>query len=155
MTSETQTLTPFDTDLRAEIYQHFARTTQAPAVEALAKQMSVAATKIEQSLTRLAALHAIALKPDSLDIWMAHPFSSVVTDYPVETSRGRYWANCAWDAFGIPVVLGLRETKTPTRCAGSGEPVELGLRDGRPRLTEGLIHFVVCPHDFWNDIGFT
>ena len=155
MTPDTPTLAPFDRGLRVEIYQHFARTTQAPSVDTLAKQLNVTTNEIEQGLTRLSALHAIALKPDSFDIWMAHPFSSVVTDVPVETSRGRYWANCVWDAFGIPVVLELRDTSTPTRCAGTGEPVELGLQDGRPRLTEGLIHFVVCPNDFWNDIGFT
>ncbi len=155
MTPDTPTPSPFDKDLRLEIYQHFARTTQAPSMETLAKQMSVAAKEIEQGLTRLSHLHAIALKPDSFDIWMAHPFSAVITDYPVQTTRGTYWANCAWDAFGIPVVVGVRESSTPTRCAGTGEPVELGLQDGRPKLTEGLIHFVVCPNDFWNDIGFT
>lgn len=155
MTPNTPTPSPFDGDLRVEIYQHFARTTQAPSVQTLARQLSVSANEIEQGLTRLSALHAIALKPDSFDIWMAHPFSSVVTDVPVETYRGRYWANCVWDAFGIPVVLGLRTTSTPIRCAGTGEPVDLGLQDGRPKATEGLIHFVVRPDDFWNDIGFT
>jgi hypothetical protein len=74
--------------------------------------------------------------------------------YRFFASSGRYWANCAWDALGIPVVLG-SDSRTPTRCAGTGGPVELGVEHGRLRFTGGFVHFAVPPRDFWVNIGFT
>lgn len=148
-------LSPSDRDLRVEIYRHFSQTTQAPAETTLAKRMDTNVENIQESLYRLAAQHAIALAPGSTSIWMAHPFSAVPTAYPVHTTRGRYWANCAWDAFGIPAVLDIGESRTPTQCAGTGVPIELGVQEGRPRTQEGLVHFAVRPRDFWANVGFT
>jgi hypothetical protein len=148
-------MTPFDQDLRYEIYRHFAKTRQAPSLDDLTKVMEVGEAEVVEGLDRLAENHAIALAPGSSTIWMAHPFSAVPTVYPVYTARGRFWANCAWDAFGIPVVLGLDDSRTPTLCAGTGESVELGVEHGELRTRDGFVHFAVRPRDFWDDIGHT
>jgi hypothetical protein len=146
---------PFDRNLRFEVYRHFAGTTQPPSFEVLVQTMNASREEVVAGLERLADLHALVLAPDSSSIWMAHPFSAVPTVYPVRTARGRFWANCAWDAFGIPVVLGLEDARIPTLCAGTGEPVELGLIRGRLRNNEGFVHFAVPARDFWADIGHT
>jgi hypothetical protein len=85
---------------------------------------------------------------------MAHPFSAVPTQFPVETEGGTYWANCAWDAFGVPFVLGA-DSRTVASCAGTGQEVELGVQAGRPLPVEGVVHFAVRPREFWQNIGFT
>jgi hypothetical protein len=72
----------------------------------------------------------------------------------VDTPRGRFWANCAWDALGVPAILGI-DGWTDTRCAGSGEPLSFGVRGGERQGDDALIHLVVPPRDAWTDIGFT
>lgn len=147
-------LQPRDWELRATVLRHFVDTTGAPSVVELAQQMATSEVEIAAGLRRLADHHQLALTPGTAVIWMAHPFSSVPTEYPVETSQGRYWANCAWDAFGVAAVLDL-DSRTATRCAESGVPVELGVRDGRLTATDGVVHFVVRPSAFWDDVGYT
>ena len=39
---------------------------------------------------------------------MAHPFSGIVTPFPVTMANGkRYFANCAWDAIAFHVMLSI------------------------------------------------
>ena len=147
-------LQPHDWELRATVLRHFVDTTGAPSVVELAQQTATSEVEIAASLRRLADHHQLTLTPSTHAIWMAHPFSSVPTEYPVETSQGRYWANCAWDAFGVAAVLDL-DSRTATRCAESCVPVELGVRDGCLTTTDGVVHFVVRPSDFWDNVGYT
>ena len=147
-------LQPHDWELRATVLRHFVDTTRAPTVVELAQQTATSEVEIAASLRRLADHHQLALTPSTQAIWMAHPFSSVPTEYPVETSQGRYWANCAWDAFGIAAVVDL-DSRTQTRCAESGVPAELGVRGGRLTTTDGVVHFAVRPPQFWDNVGYT
>lgn len=140
--------------VRYEIYRHFAETGRAPSADQLTEHAGVPVDAVESSLQRLAEAHAIVLAPGSANIWMAHPFSAVPTAYPVRTSTRTYWANCAWDALGIPVILGA-DTSTSTRCAESGEPLRLAVRQGALSMAEGVIHFLVPPRAFWDNVGFT
>jgi hypothetical protein len=147
---------PDDVDwlVRAEAYRHFARTGQGPANVELARALDISSTEVEEALRRLEDGRHLALFPDRREVWMAHPFSAVPTNFPVDTANGRYWANCAWDALGIPAILAA-DGWTETRCAASGEPIGYGVRDGRLEGGPGVIHTVVPPRDAWDDIGFT
>lgn len=147
-------LTGFHWALRAEVFGHFAATTRAPSLEALAEWSGRSRNDVLAALDALEADHHLALLPDRSGIWMAHPFSSVPTAYPVDTERGRYWANCAWDSLGIPAILGI-DGWTETSCAGSGAPIAYGARAGRRVGDQGVIHLVVPPRNAWDDIGFT
>jgi hypothetical protein len=63
------------------------------------------------------------------------------------------YANCAWDALGVPAILGT-DGWTQTRCPESGVPMEFGVRDGQA-AGNAVIHLVTPPRDAWLDIGFT
>ena len=152
--TEPSALTSRDWELRTAVYRHFVDTTRAPTVAELAQQHALSETDVAASLRRLGEHHQLALTPATNAIWMAHPFSAVPTDYPVETSQGRYWANCAWDMLAIPAVLGL-DSRTTTRCAETGVTVQLGVRNGRPTTNDGVVHFAVRPPDFWDNVGYT
>ena len=152
--AESSALTSRDWELRTAVFQHFVDTTRAPTVAELAKQSSLSELEVAASLRRLGDHHQLALTPAADAIWMVHPFSAVPTEYPVETSRGQYWANCAWDMLGIPTVLGL-DSRTTTRCAETGTAVELGVRDGQLTNSDGFVHFTVRPPDFWENVGYT
>jgi len=140
--------------LRTEIYRHLAETTEAPSLEELGVWSGLGRSELIQALRALEANHHIALLPDRTGIWMANPFSATATAYPVDTPRGRFWANCAWDALGVPAILGI-DAWTETRCAGSGVALSFGVRDGVRRGDDALIHLVVPPRNAWDDIGFT
>ena len=148
------TPTDFDWDVRARIYQSFATTGGAPALPALAAECATTVHEIRGSLERLFDAHEIAPLPNGEGVWMANPFSAVPTDYVVTTPTITCYANCAWDALGVPAILGT-DGWTRTVCAESGEPMSFGVRDGRLEGGEGLIHLVTPLRDAWIDIGFT
>ena len=123
-------------DVRVAIYRSFVTTGAAPLPEELDGG----------ALRELAAAHAIVLDPDGT-IAMAHPFSGVPTAFRVESGGVSYFANCAWDAFGIAALLG-----RDTECHAG---IDLSVRGGRPVSTEGVIHFAVPAREFWGDIRYT
>ena len=143
-----------DWTVRAAVYQHFIETTRGPTCEELATATGLPADDVRASLLRLEAGHHLALFPDRSGVWMAHPFSATATSFPVVTPRGRYWANCAWDALGIPAILGT-DAWTETRCAEGGDPVAFGVRDGRAAGDDVLVHLLVPLARAWEDIGYT
>ncbi len=144
---------PSDARLRAAVYRSFAETGRPPAVAELAARFGTNEAEIRASLERLAADHHLALLPDG-EVWMANPFSAVETPYSVETPRMRTFAPCAWDAWGVPAILECDAT-VRTRCAGSGEPLTFGVRDGARVGDDGVIHMVVPIRDAWANIGYT
>lgn len=143
-----------DRDVRYQVYRHFVETRHAPSTHELATALGVPGQDIEAALRRLAAGRALVLAPGSHDIWMAHPFSAIPTPYPVRTSRGRYWANCAWDALAIPSLLGVDAT-TETACPDCGEMLALHTRSGELAPADAVVHFAVPPRRFWANVGFT
>ncbi len=154
MSREALELTQFDWDVRTEVYRGFAADRAPPHMEELATRFDADLAGVIAALRRLEAAHQLAMLPDGSGVWMANPFSSVPTAYPVEPARGHYWANCAWDALGVPAILGI-DGWTEARCAGSGDLLSFGVRDGHRAGDEGVIHLVVPPRNAWDDIGFT
>lgn len=147
-------LTDFHWALRAEIYACLASTTVPPTPAEMAAWSGRSRDEVMRALDDLEALHHLALLPDRSGVWMAHPFSGIPTGFPVDTARGRFWANCAWDALGIPAVLGV-DAWTRTRCAATGSPISFGVEGGERVGDDALVHFVVPPRNAWDDIGFT
>ncbi len=146
--------TDFDWAVRAHVYRSFAETGDAPVVPALAAAVEATEFQIRDSLQRLFDAHEIAPLADGNGVWMANPFSGVQTDFPVQTPTMSCYANCAWDALGVPAILGT-DGWTKTHCAESGEALEFGVRDGQLETDDGVIHLVTPIRDAWVDIGFT
>lgn len=146
-------LSDFDWDVRATVYERFAATGQAPEIAELAARAGATEHQVVSSLRRLYEAHEIAVREDG-GIWMANPFSAVPTAYPVRTPEMTCWANCAWDALGVSAILGT-DGWTRTTCAESGVTIEFGVRDGRLEGDAGVIHLVTPLRDAWIDIGFT
>ena len=152
-------LQPRDWEIRTAAYRHLIDTFTAPAVDDIAAAVDLTVNEVGAGLRRLDAGHQIVLAPGQMRIWMLHPFSATPTAYPVEVEGGRYWGNCAWDAFGIPAVLGC-DSRTPTRCAESGTPIEFGVRNGelvggRGEGRRAVVHFAVPARQWYDNIAFT
>ena len=115
-----------DQKVRLSIYEHIVETGLAPTNDNLADCLGVSREELVSSLVRLTSNRALVLFPDTNEIWMAHPFSAVPTPYPVRTNRMTYYANCAWDALGIPALLQV-DSLTETTCTDCQESLTIGV----------------------------
>jgi DNA-binding transcriptional MocR family regulator len=142
----------FERRVRARVMASFRETSHAPSVDHLAADLRSSRQAVSAALHALAAEHALVLRPGSDAIWMAHPFSGVDTDLVVTIAGHRWFANCAWDGLSILALLG--EGELHTHSPASGEPLRFVARGGTVDGA-GLVHFLVPPRRFWDDIGFT
>src|SRR5438552_4393366 len=120
----------FDTQTKLAIYRHFAKTGQRPSVEEVAERVGRDVSSVREAYVRLRAQRVLVLEPDGVSIRMAPPFSGVPTQHVVIVDETKYFANCAWDSFGIPAALH-RPGQVHSRCEQSSEPLSLEIGLGR------------------------
>jgi hypothetical protein len=136
-------------DLRNRTYAAFVELGRAPAAGELGDAQTVRA-----GWRSLHEAHAIVLNPATDEIRMANPFSAVPTAYRV-LANGRWWyANCAWDAFGILGALDV-DGRVESSCPDCGEPYTIDVRDGAIDRPDLLFHCLVPAAHWWDDIIFT
>ncbi len=133
-------------EARPAIYAHFAATGRAPTLADTAATLELPVAAVTALYRELHARHAILLEADSRTIRMANPFSGVPTGFQVMVGTTRYWANCSWDALGIPAALDRDAAITVADPAG-GVPLTLHVRDGQV-AGDGLVHFLL-PFGRW------
>jgi Alkylmercury lyase len=144
----------FPTEVKLAVYRHVAEFGQAPAAAEVAARVGADADAVLAAYQELRARRVLVLEPDGATIRMAPPFSGVPTQHLVEVAGTRYFANCAWDALGVPAALG-RAGTIHSRCEQSGEPLHLQVgRDG-PEPSDWLFHCLVPAAHWWDDIVFT
>jgi hypothetical protein len=144
-----------DLRIRNHIYSSFVRDGTAAAPAETAEELELAETKVSDAYRRLHDAHALVLEPGSLRIRMLNPFSVVETPHRVRCAGRSWFANCAWDALGIPAALHA-DGRVESACPDCAEPLELEVVDGSlARGGELLVHFVVPARRWWDDIGFT
>jgi len=110
--------------------------------------------EVGESYRRLYARRMLVLMPDGESIRMAPPFSGVETQHRVEALGRTYFANCAWDSFGIPAALHA-EADVVSRCEQTHAPLRLPLTVDGPPPSDWLFHVVVPAAHWWRDIVYT
>ena len=145
----------FDRDVRLAVYRTVVAEGLPPGAEDLAAELGVTLPDMEASLQRLADAHALVLQPGTSEIWMAAPFSSVPTPFDVTVGGRHYFANCIWDALGIPACLHA-DARIDSSCPDCSEPLPLEVREGLLREpADGVLHFAIPAAKWWEDIGAT
>ena len=140
--------------LRGHLYRRVRESGLVPGRAALSAALGATAGEVDRALAFLAGAHVLVLD-ETGEVRMAHPFSAVETPFRVRTAGADYWANCAWDALAIPLLLDV-DGRTQTACAHSGAPIELAVNSGRVEPGGGaVVRFPVPARRFWDDIGFT
>ena len=142
-----------DIELRNLTYRLFLELRRAPTANEVAADSSLDAADVDAAWRRLHDAHALVLDETGA-IRMANPFSAVPTDYRVEEDGRSWYANCAWDAFGV---LGALHTdgRVETSCADCGDPIVVQVRDERPDDESLVFHCLVPAARWWDDIVFT
>ncbi len=140
--------------VRAFIYTHFAETTQAPSAQETASHFQISVEQAQVIYKVLGRRHALLLNAVAHTIRMANPFSAIPTVFQVHARNKSYWANCAWDALGIPAALGCEAT-IETQCAESNQPIDLSVRDGQVVSHGEVVHFLVPFRHWYDDLVLT
>ena len=143
-----------DLEVKLAIYRHFAETGRRPAVEEMSDRMGMPVDDILAVYGRLRAQRVLVLETDGASIRMAPPFSGVPTQHVVTAGDRSFFANCAWDALGIPAALRTPAT-VHSRCEQSMEPFHLDVGLDGPQSSDWLFHCVVPASHWWDDIVFT
>ena len=143
-----------DLDLRNLTYHLFVERGRAPTAAEVAGEAGLPPGEVAAAWRRLHDEHALVLDEATAELRMANPFSAVPTPHRVH-ARARWWyANCAWDAFGICAAL-QEDGRIATSCPDCREAITIELRGGRPNR-EGLIfHCLVPAAGWWDDVVFT
>src|SRR5215208_7953042 len=141
-------------DIRAFVYGHFAQTTYSPSVGETATHFGLTHEQAASAYEELHQRHAFFLKPETYNILMANPFSGVETPFKVHANDKTYFANCAWDSFGIPATLQV-EAEVEAACAQTGEPIRLRVTGQQVQDSDALVHFLLPFRDWYNDLTFT
>jgi hypothetical protein len=143
------------TQVKLAIYRALADTTLAPTAGDLAAEMRLPERDVLEAFSRLHKKRLLVPEPgDPTRIRMAPPFSGIPTPFPVDSRGRRYYANCVWDAYGIPAALHA-DAVIPAADGFTGEPLTLEVRGGEPAARPWVCHFAVPAARWWEDIIFT
>jgi hypothetical protein len=152
-----QLVDEFDRHVRRHVYRRFVELGRAPALEEVAGELGAGRDEIEPSLRRLHDAHALVLEvleQGAPAIRMAHPFSAIETAHRVRAAGRLWYANCAWDAFGIPAALGV-DGHLSSRCACCDEPIAIDVVERAPVPDDSVVHLLLPARRWWDDIVFT
>ncbi|MFP5371575.1 MAG: organomercurial lyase [Actinomycetes bacterium] len=147
-------MAPGDVALRNETYRLFVALGRAPSAAEVAAAAGSGPADVLAGWRRLHDAHALVLGANGSEIRMANPFSAVPTAYRVHAG-GRWWyANCAWDAFGICAALH-SDGRISASCPDCGDLLAVAVADERPDDETLLFHCLVPAAHWWDDIVFT
>jgi len=144
----------FDTAVKLTIYTFTAESGRIPSIQAVAQRVQTSTDEVAQAYARLRASRLLFLERDGTTIRMAPPFSGVPTQHRVVVDGIEYFANCAWDALGIPAALH-RPGTVRSRCEQSHEPLNLSVGLTGPEPSTWLFHCLVPAAKWWDDLVFT
>jgi Alkylmercury lyase len=141
-----------ETMVKLQIYKMIAHSTQAPSAAEVAAAMNTSPAEIQSAFYALREQRLLVLEPDQPHhIRMAPPFSGVPTIHTVQVSGRSYYANCAWDAFGVAAAL-YKDAEIISNCSDCGELLNLQIRNYRPDNPGYVSHFAVPAAHWWDDI---
>ena len=145
-----------EADIKAKlaVYTHFAETGRGPSTGEIAERVGSDVERVLDAYTRLRGQRFLVLESDGSSIRMASPFSGAPTQHVVEAGGIQYFANCAWDALGVPAALHKPGT-LHSRCEQSGEPLHLDVSLQGPAPSDWLFHCLVPAAKWWDNIVST
>ena len=140
--------------IRNHIYARFVELGRAPRFDEIAAELALPFDNVRDAMLRLHDAHALVLERDRSRIRLANPFSAIPTPHRVHDGDRWWYANCAWDAFGILAALDV-DGHVSSSCPDCAEPIEIAVRGGEPVDDDHVVHINVPAARWWDDIVFT
>ncbi len=142
-----------DARVRAAINAVFVERGGPPEADELVARTMLSRDEVFDALRRLAAAGALTLRPGTLDVWTAPPFSATPTIHHVSIGPKKYWAGCAWCALGVCVAAG--PGRIHSLYGGEDAPFDLDVDEHGPRpLGETCVHFAVPAKRWAESLGY-
>lgn len=141
-------------DVRIHLFQQAAATARIPQAAEIAAALGRPESEVRQALHELAAGKVLILAPNDGNIWAANPFCAVPSGFRVTADGKRYWGICVWDALGVVAALG-KDAVIDAPCGDCGAAMQLEVRGQKLVRAEGVVHFAIPAHHWWDNIGFT
>ena len=154
MTEPVKDLDTLARDVRIHVFREAAATARVPQAPDISRALGRLEADVRAALHELAVAKVLILAPNDGDIWAANPFCAVPSGFRVAAAGKHYWGICIWDALGIAAALGADAIITAP-CGDCGAGMTLEVRDGNLVRTEGVVHFAIRAHHWWDNIGFT
>ncbi|GAC1323016.1 MAG: hypothetical protein NVSMB13_02280 [Mycobacteriales bacterium] len=143
-----------DRALRNATYALMVSLGRAPTANEVATSTGRGRAEVVSGWRRLHEAHALVLNAATDELRMLNPFSAVPSAFRVKAA-GRWWyANCAWDAFGVCAALH-EDGDIATSCPDCLEPIDIDVRAQRAAPADLLFHCLVPAAHWWDDIVFT
>jgi hypothetical protein len=144
-----------DVMLRNRTYGLFVELGRAPSLDEAASAAGLTKDEAAAGWQRLHDAHALVLHADSMALRMANPFAAQETPFRVHAAGRSWYANCAWDAFGICAALDT-DGRIQTRCPDCGDEINAEVLNRRPDIDPGVVfHCLVPASHWWDDIVFS
>lgn len=140
--------------LRIFVYDELLDRGAPPSISDIAGHFSVTPNDARRALAELRIGKTILAHPETGEVWMAGPFAAAETPYRVTSGGRQWWANCAWDMFGVAMIAAAM-VRVDTRCTDCGEAITLSCDPAAPPNGEGVVHFLLPARRWYEDIGFT
>ncbi|MEP6991426.1 MAG: organomercurial lyase [bacterium] len=154
MTERATALERLARDVRIHVFHEAATTARVPQTADISRALGRSEADIRAALLELALAKVLILAPNDGDIWAANPFCAVPSGFRVAAAGKQYWGICIWDALGIAAALGA-DAVISAACGDCGVGMTLEVRDGALVRSEGVVHFAIPAHHWWDNIGFT
>jgi hypothetical protein len=142
--------------IRHFVYSHFADTALPPSVDETAVHFGISTDETGEYYKELHNRHAFFLDLETLTVRMANPFSGIPTDFKIHTNGKTYYANCAWDMLGIPVLL-QSDAILEGICTESNDAqaVQLEIKNGQVTSGDLFIHYPIPFTHWFDNVVFT
>ena len=143
-----------DVALRNLTYRMFVDLGRAPTLAEVASGAGLQEQAAAAAWQRLHDAHALVLHPGTSELRMANPFAAQPTAYRVHAAGRDWFANCAWDAFGICAALDV-DGRIVTACADCESEITVEVRNRQPDDATLVFHCLVPAVQWWDDIVFS
>jgi hypothetical protein len=142
-----------DVELRQLIYSRIINKGDIPTSEQIAHSAHIPQQEVLDGFARLADARVLALQKNG-EILMAMPFSAVPTPFVIDARGRTRYANCAWDALGVPAML-RSDGKIESACGCCGTAIHIAIRRGKVDYEEAILHFAVPVKQWWDNVVYT
>lgn len=154
MTEPAKNIDALARDVRIFVFREAAASALVPQAPEISRALGRSEEDVRAALHELATAKVLIMAPNGGDVWAANPFCAVPSGIRVTGAGKRYWGICIWDALGIAAAIGGDAIiSAPCGDCGSGMTLEVGRRE--LVRSEGVVHFAIPAHHWWDNIGFT